>query len=112
MFMVLDQLQQPECPECEKLVSVSDKSQELGLFLEWVLSNQGTLCNWLDARYYDEKSGDRLEEYEVNCVVESEGYYPARKSIERILADYFEIDLDKVDKERQALLKWIQNENS
>lgn len=38
----------PYSPECEKLSAVHEKSQELGLFLDWVLGNFGELCKWQD----------------------------------------------------------------
>jgi hypothetical protein len=79
---------EPECPECEKLLKIHPKSQTLGFFLEW-LQHKYVFANW--------GKNDRL--------------YPENISIEKLLAEYFEIDLDKVDKEREQLLKWIREQN-
>lgn len=79
---------QPECPECEKLSQVADKSQEIGNFLEW-LQETHVICYW------DEDYGGYSREY---------------KSTEKWLAEYFDIDLDKVEEERRALLKWLQEQ--
>ena len=82
-------------PECEKLHAVSAESQKLGEFLAWLQDEQGyTLCKF----------------YEQNAYGEDEGYFPDRKSIQSLLAEYFEIDMDKVDEERRQMLKELRGE--
>jgi len=76
---------EPYCPECEKMSKIQQTSQKIGFFLEW-LQHKYVFAKW--------GKNDRL--------------YPEHISIERILAEYFEIDLDKVDKERQNILNWIK----
>jgi len=76
-------------PECEKLKSISDDSQKIGRFLDW-LSEQGMEL----ARYHDTDGNDRL--------------HPVSRTNEKLLADYFEIDLQKVEKERSAILASIR----
>lgn len=75
-------------PELDKIQAVKEESQVIGLFLE--------------------NSGYVLAEY-----VKPEGYtreelVPVGKSINQILADYFEIDLSKVEEERMALLEELR----
>ncbi len=71
-----------EVTECEKLAQVAPESQKLGEFIDWLRDDQGiTLCIF-DGRQF-QHHGRRIEE---------------------LLADYFEIDLDKVETERRALL--------
>lgn len=77
---------QPECPECEKLSAVSKESNTIGNFLEWLHEDYVI-------GYWDEPYGGYTREY---------------KPIEKWLAEYFEIDLDKVEQERRELLKWLQ----
>ncbi len=96
----------PACPECEKLAAISEKSQELGLFLDLIFSNYGTLCKWQEAKYYDE-DGNLISKYIDACYSDPEGYYPTRVTIEQILADYFKIDMNLVNEERSILLKYI-----
>lgn len=78
----------PKYPECEKLAKVSDKSQTIGAFLEWL---QG------------------VKEIELAKWSDSDGLYPEHTTIESLLAEYFEIDMNKVEKERQQILEDIQN---
>jgi hypothetical protein len=79
---------QPACPECEKLSAVAEKSNVIGEFLEWLQSDEGYVIG-----YWDEPYGGYTREY---------------KHIEKWLAEYFEIDLNKVEQERRALLEWLR----
>jgi hypothetical protein len=96
-------MQNLKCPECEKLAKVHEESQKIGFFLEWLFYAKGVLCKWHDARkeWVDEKHDDYFWE--------SQGYYPIRENIDQILADYFEIDMNKIDAERNALLNSIRD---
>lgn len=71
-------------PECEKLRAVKEKSQAIGEFLDWLSSQGIVLAAW------NTDGCDRLE--------------LRRGSIEELLAEYFNIDLDKVETEKRALL--------
>ena len=102
-------MKQPDCPECEKLSAVHEESQKLGLFLDWLFSTNGTLCQFRDAVMYDE-DGEITSRWSENVCSDPEGFYPNGKSIEKILAEYFEIDLNKVEKERSALLEYIRKQ--
>lgn len=75
-----------ETTECEKLKQVATESQKLGTFIDWLRDEKGfQIC---------EDIGDRNH-------IE---YSPIRMRMEELLADYFEIDLNKVETERRALL--------
>lgn len=74
-------------PECEKLAKVSEKSQELGVFLEWLMGEYH-LCN------YDH----RIEQY-----------WPTHNTVENILAEYFHIDMEEVNRERAQMLEELRN---
>ncbi len=81
-------------PECEKLKDVSDDSQKIGEFLSWLETNH-TIC--------------KIRDSESECCSEPiEIYSPMHTTIEQLLADYFDIDLDKVEKERTAILASIR----
>lgn len=76
-------------PECDKLLAVSADSQKIGAFLEWLEQERElTICD-LDYRREDR-------------------YYPAYIPINKLLAEYFKIDLNKVEQERSALLDGIR----
>lgn len=88
---------QPACPECEKLASVSEKSNELGHFLDWLINeNNYVLCEWTE--------DDAEKDYRR--------VYLGSNKINEILAEFFHVDLNKVEQERRALLDWIREEQS
>jgi len=68
-------------PEHEKLEKIADKSQFLGEFLEW-LQGKYTIAEYVD---------DTL--------------WPVRKSIQQLLAAYFEIDLNALEREKEDILE-------
>lgn len=68
--------------ELEKLSAVVDKSHQIGEFLEWCGEQGYSLCTWS----------------------EDDELIPTHKTIEQLLADFFEIDLKKVEEQRSALL--------
>lgn len=69
-------------PEHEKLKKVHDESQAIGAFLDWLSENGHVICN--------------LNEYDE--------YFPWYKSIEQILALYFDIDLNVLEQEKRDML--------
>jgi hypothetical protein len=89
-------------PELKKKSKIQSDSQKIGFFLEWLSKIQSIeLCkhdNQHETIYYD---GD-------DSMVESGAYLPVSfqpNNIEYLLALYFEIDLDKVNQERDQMLK-------
>lgn len=69
--------------ECSRMVAVSAESQKLGDFLAWLRDEQGLEL----------------------CAMDRRGNYTADgRRIEELLADYYGIDLDQVERERRALL--------
>lgn len=71
-------------PEHEKMRKISDQSQAVGDFLEWVRSEKG----WFLAQRDDE----------------TKRIWPASYSTVQLLAEFFEIDLDKIEDEKRAML--------
>ena len=64
-----------ETSECDKLSAISDQSQSIGQFLDWL-----------------------VEEYEVIIP----------KSITDLLAEYFDIDMEKGDQEKRSILDGLR----
>lgn len=79
-------------PEHDKLRAVRDESQAIGQFLEWLGENGLVICSF--------------EEYK-----RTGEYIPDGRSIQQILADYFEIDLNKLDDEKRAMLNELRKAN-
>lgn len=76
-----------EYPECEKMAAVKDQSQKIGEFIEWLRSEKDwEICEWWGKLNH------------------GGSYSPARFSTENLLAEFFNIDLDKVEKERRQML--------
>jgi hypothetical protein len=78
---------EPACPECEKMQKVKDRSQAIGEFLEWLQEEKALqLCEW-------------------------DGLYkmmPVDIPTEKLLAEFFDIDLNKVEQEKRAILDYMR----
>lgn len=77
-------------PELEKVKVTHQDSQKITEFIEWLNGQNIELCSF-------NESGRK------------EIYWPVQIDMEKLLADYFEIDLVKVENERRALLESIQS---
>ena len=114
-------------PECEKLSKVSKESNKIGFFLDW-LEERGIVLAEYPEHCLSFKSYEKMGEdcklghdtRECDCGTPCGDYTPESGDIlqatmtrkERLLADYFEVDLIAVEKERQAMLEDIRNESS
>lgn len=80
-------------PEHDKMKKVSDESQAIGQFLD--LNDHG----WILAEYVE------IEGRSYPALV------PVSLSIQQILALYFDIDLNKIEEERRAMLEALGNQS-
>ncbi len=71
--------------EHEKLKAIKDQSEAIGQFLEWQTSKDRDLCQ------FNSKHDDYLPLF--------------HGSIEKILAEYFEIDLQKLEEEKRQMIE-------
>lgn len=71
-------------PEHEKQRAIVDKSQAIGEFLEWLPSTGIVFGKW------DAEGRDRM--------------WATRIDIEKLLAEYFEIDLEKIEEEKRQMI--------
>mgnify|MGYP001611424741 FL=1 len=76
-----------EYPECEKALAFREKSQVCGEFLEWLHSKGYYLCYL--------PRGHEL-------------WVPIRENIEKLLAEFFGVDLNKVEQENRTMLEQIR----
>jgi len=81
----------PECPECDKMIAVQDNSLVLTGFVDWLSEKGYAICTLEETPGYPK-----------------EQWISIRQSYEELFADYFGIDLKKVESERQTLLKSIR----
>jgi hypothetical protein len=78
-----------DTPECDKQLAVKEDAQVIGEFIEWLRGERDCVI----AEYTgNPKYSGRYE------------LFPINDSIEQLLADYYKIDLNKVEKERRKLL--------
>ena len=79
-------------PQHNKLHAVVDQSQAIGEFIDWLSDEKGvTLAHH-----------ERWEGYD------NPQYVPYRRSIQGLLAEFFDIDLTALDDEKRAMLDAIR----
>lgn len=96
----------------DKLSEVKDKSQAIGEFLEWIFGSKSYhLARYLTDKEYESEDNiywvDGLYENEQfkRYEIKKEELIPVQMNIEKLLAEYFEIDLQKVEEERREIIK-------
>lgn len=135
-FKLLRKAAIPPTPELDKMHTVKEKSQAIGEFLEWLNERGIHLCKWRDKgdngqpRFVwkdgvkiakkdkcpvSEREPDHIDEWNNDAKRNPEyeswpgGYVADHTSIEKRLAEYFGIDLNKCEKERRAILEHIRS---
>jgi hypothetical protein len=84
-------------PEHEKLKEIQEQSQVCGEFLNWLQNEKRIhLCTYEKTHiiYDDEGDGEEIPE----------GYYGINKTNEKLLAEFFNIDLDRLEQEKRQML--------
>jgi len=77
--------------ELDRMLAVTNESQAIGGFLDWLFDQGFCIAG------YDPDLGDEL--------------FRESRSIEQWLADYYDIDLEEVERERRAFLKALRDAN-
>ena len=80
-----------EYPEHEKLEAVKDESQAIGAFFDWLQNERHPTLQM--------------------CIVTDHAdhpFQPAPVSIRQLLAEYFSIDLKKIDAEKDEMLACLR----
>lgn len=85
-------------PECEKMSKVTEKSQSIGEFLEWLSEEKKVVIgSYQEFESPWDKEGCTRKEFA-----------PFRYDTEKLLAEFFGIDLKKVEQEKRAMLAEIR----
>lgn len=75
-------------PECDKVKDISDISQKIGEFIEWLKEKNYIICK----KEIDEEYGTAF-------------FHPTYLPMEETLAEFFNIDLNKLEEERRNILE-------
>jgi len=94
-----------EYPECEKMARARPKSQAIGEFLDWLQNEKGIQFGKTPTDEQIEEVEDTFGESWPDIAL-----WPETIRTEEILAEFFDIDLDKVEKEKREMLKKIREE--
>jgi hypothetical protein len=120
-------------PECDKMLAVQDQSLTLSGFLEWLNEKGIQLCQPHkhtegcykhgttplptdgSPRHWSielmEKGRKYVDEKYLDCGYSDGELVNIRESYENLLARFFDIDLDKVEKEKRAMLAAIRGQH-
>jgi len=103
-------------PECEKMAAVHEKSQAIGEFLEWLQTGEadGTVFKrpvFLAAHRIVTEDSGCVPLHEEDRYVSDVEIVPLCATTENLLARFFNIDMEKVEKERQAMLDDLRKQN-
>jgi len=88
-----------EYPECEKLAKVSDSVRDIREFIDWLNYNKKIFL--MEFGIIDNI---------INPGHTYEGYISARKSINELVMEFFEIDQIKLDQERQVMFDSLKKD--
>jgi len=91
-------------PECDRLHKIQKQSQIVGGFLEWLDEKGIALCS------IHSHSDSCIDEDGRHCGLSELDYYPIYRNIQSLLAEFFKIDLDKVEQENQQILEEYRKE--
>jgi hypothetical protein len=96
----------PYTPELDRMHKVTDESQSIGEFIEWLKGKSGFVV----ARWTDDERQVRCPECLETFYDESGDQYlvPTFLTTEKLLALYYDIDLDKAEAEKMLILEHIR----
>ena len=99
-------------PEHEKLKVIADTSQAIGEFLDWLQAERKiSLTEW---REWEEEKPQFMATHQGvgslddTVMVKRKEYVPIYTSISKLLAEFFKIDLNKIEEEKRAMIKMLR----
>ena len=103
----------PKTPELDKLGENKDESQAIGSFIDWLSTGPRFGPRRGDGRR-DAIRAAKLNASPVRLCLfdeDTEEWEPVRLRIEEMLARYYDIDLNKIEEERRAVLEYVREIN-
>jgi hypothetical protein len=92
-------------PEHEKLHAITDKSQAIGEFVDWLDAEKSIVL----ARRHEHGDDCRSEEGFLMCGYSTNDLIPAGVRIQTLLAEFFGIDEEKIEREKREMLAEIRS---
>ena len=94
-------------PEHDKLELISGKSQAIYDFLEWLMGEKGlSLGEWVEV---ESLTGRKLQNRNGEPIMR---FMPAARDKRKLLAEFFELDLNKIEDEKRAMLDEMRKAQS
>lgn len=119
----METTKQTPTPELDKMLANKEQSQAIGEFLDWLQSEKKIVfskhepesINYFDPDFKKKimrvgENSDEAKELKWNNTDKWEhtgGLMPFYVTIEKLLAEYFGVDLNKAEKEKQSLLEGL-----
>ena len=100
-----------EMKECEKLSKKTEEWNTIYPFIEWLHENGMCIGVWRKIEDIAQARKITIEEAEKWYGYLLENPYPFASGIENLLYKYFEIDPNKLEKERREILKNLAEQN-
>jgi hypothetical protein len=92
--------------ECERLHQVARFSQKIGEFIDWLRREKEVKF----AQYHQHSDECFDANGDLACGSRNDELFPFRFSTNSLLAEFFGIDLEKVERERRELLEQIRKQ--
>jgi hypothetical protein len=90
-------------PECQKFQAVREQANQIGNFIDFLRDQKKiTFAKWYT---FNSENPFKPEETEDKLM-------PEFPDMEKLLAEYFNIDLNKLEKEKVAMLEDIRRKNN
>ena len=110
----------PDTPNLDKMLEVKDDSQKIGDFLCWLAEHGMSICTEDEHNDHDEDLGDpvRCPTCGADCVDWTETQIFIRRPVylgvdgtNQILARYFDINYNEIERERREILEHVRSQH-
>ena len=101
-------MQKVPTPELDKLEKVQHLTQNIYDFVEWLKTQDNPIYL---AEYPPKPTDDPNIVWDEEEEIYFDNLQHTRKPIDELLGNFFNIDMKKVEEEKQAILKAIQDES-
>lgn len=110
-------MKQPATPTLEAMSEIHPQSQAIGEFLEWLSTEKSIVLAEVhrhgpQCEGWDHEEGRFDPGSRPRCDFQDGDMHFASYSIEKLLAEFFEIDLNKAEQEKRALLDFVRRYNA